>query len=447
MYVHKTNCFMENKNSSILKDQALKLLEEIIYYLPKRERELIEEAYAFRRIPKEYLLSSILFAYSNACGLAFSIKSLGHINYANLYFALIGSRGDMKSPSMDLATAALNEYDNKMYSKYLEELECNTNENEPKRTQLFLQDATIEAACLRHKENPYSCGILMDEIYSLIEKMGNPNSRDGSDWRKYFLQGNTNKHIDITRKTTLSFRIKRSYPTLLGSIQTEFIPKIFAGGNLESGFVDRLLFSIKLTENNKLSKKSISEHVQTEYNENVLRVLELRKQIETNSDEETLLIKCSEKAEDRMHEYKQGLINLQNTVNNTESAYISKMQINIHKIVLLLHIIKSSEHHEYNEPISVTTVEHAIAIVDFYFLNFKLVLKEKGKKNNAIDKNEIIRMGLKNEADQVHIAKVIGMDKSTVSRRIKQYNLQPATVKNEIITSQQSDFNTFNPLK
>jgi hypothetical protein len=49
---------------------------------------------------------------------------------------------------------------------------------------------------------------------------------------RFFLQGNTNKHIDISRKTTDSYRIEKSYPTLMGSIQTQFIPKLFADGNL-----------------------------------------------------------------------------------------------------------------------------------------------------------------------------------------------------------------------
>jgi hypothetical protein len=39
----------------------------------------------------------------------------------------------------------------------------------------------------------------------------------------FFLQGNTNKHIDISRKTTDSYRIEKSYPTLMGP----FKPSLF----------------------------------------------------------------------------------------------------------------------------------------------------------------------------------------------------------------------------
>jgi hypothetical protein len=74
-----------------------------------------------------------------------------------------------------------------------------------------------------------------------------------------FLQGNTNKHIDISRKTTDSYRIEKSYPTLMGSIQTQFIPKLFADGNLESGLIDRFLFTSKLTSNDTLSTIKIAD--------------------------------------------------------------------------------------------------------------------------------------------------------------------------------------------
>ena len=410
------------------KEKAIKLLDEIIYFLPDAERNLIEEAFQYQRIPKEYLLSSILFAYSNAAGLAFSIQAMGYKNYANLYFALVGSRGDIKSPAMELATAPLNEYDNKKYKEFLEETNNAEPEEKIKRTQLFLQDATIEAAYLHHFNNPYSSGIWMDEIYHLIEKMGNPNSRDGSAWRTYLLQGNTNKHIDITRKTTESFRINKSYPVLLGSIQSEFIPKIFSGGNLESGLVDRMLLTVKLTHNNKLSKEGIPQATMQKYADNLLNLMEYRKAVEgTEYTGDQFDINCSKEAEERIFTYSQELILKQESIQTIEKEYISKMLINIHKLALLLHLIKSSEHSEFQEEISKTTVEHAISLMEFYFLNYKLILKQKDKSFKSIDKQEVIKIGLQNGATQQEMANVLGMNKSSISRHIKKHNLQPAT--------------------
>lgn len=103
------NAFKTNK------EIALEQLYEIIQRMPPAIRNIINEAFKYQRIPKEYLLSSILFAFSNAAGLAFSINCLGYTNFANLYFAIIGSRGDQKSPAMDLATRPLVKHDDNMY--------------------------------------------------------------------------------------------------------------------------------------------------------------------------------------------------------------------------------------------------------------------------------------------------------------------------------------------
>ena len=71
---------IENKiieKSESTNDQTLKVLEEIISDLPDNHKQLINQAFEYKRIPKEYLFSSILFAYSNACGMAFCLRFNG----------------------------------------------------------------------------------------------------------------------------------------------------------------------------------------------------------------------------------------------------------------------------------------------------------------------------------------------------------------------------------
>jgi hypothetical protein len=48
-------------------------------------------------------------------------------------------------------------------------------------------------------------------------------------------------------------------PTQPYEVQTQFIPKLFADGNLESGLIDRFLFTSKLTSNDKLSTIKIAD--------------------------------------------------------------------------------------------------------------------------------------------------------------------------------------------
>ncbi len=416
------NAFKPNK------EIAINQLEQIISKMPIEIKSLINDAFVLKRIPKEYLLSSILFAYSNACGLAFSIKAMGYINYANLYFSIIGSRGDIKSPAMDLATFPLVKYDNEKYKEFkknnieLDETEKND------RKQLFLQDATIESAIYTHYKNKYSIGIFIDELYFIIEKMANKSSTEGTAWRTFFLQGNTNKHIDISRKTTESFRIEKSYPTLLGSIQSQFVPKLFADGNLESGLIDRILFTNKLTMNNQLSINDISNEVSENYSKSLINLLNYRTEIENTFEMDDLQIELDSNANKRLFDYSQELINRQNKVNDLSKEYISKMMINIHKISLLTHLILNSKRHTYQSKINIETIEIAILILEFYFINFRIVLDENiNQKEKLPTTEDIIRLAIKNNASQKDVVAITGMNKSTISRKWNNELMQLAT--------------------
>ncbi|WP_281322196.1 DUF3987 domain-containing protein [Flavobacterium aestivum] len=416
------NAFKTNK------EIAINQLEQIISKMPIEIKTLINDAFVLKRIPKEYLLSSILFAYSNACGLAFSIKAMGYINYANLYFSIIGSRGDIKSPAMDLATFPLVKYDNDKYKEFKKNnIELEETEKSD-RKQLFLQDATIESAVFTHYKNKYSIGIFIDELYFIIEKMANKNSTEGTAWRTFFLQGNTNKYIDISRKTTESFRIEKSYPTLLGSIQNQFVPKLFADGNLESGLIDRILFTNKLTMNNRLSINDISNEVFENYSKSLINLLNYRTEIENTFEMDDLQIELDSNANKRLFDYSQELINRQNAVNDLSKEYISKMMINIHKVSLLTHLILNSKRQAYQSKINTETIEIAILILEFYFINFKIVLDENiNQKEKLPTTEDIIRLAIKNNASQKDVVAITGMNKSSISRKWNNELMQLAT--------------------
>jgi hypothetical protein len=242
------------------------------------------------------------------------------------------------------------------------------------------------------------------------------------------LQGNTNKHIDISRKTTESFRIEKSYPTLLGSIQSQFVPKLFADGNLESGLIDRILFTNKLTMNNQLSINDISNEVSENYSKSLINLLNYRTEIENTFEMDDLQIELDSNANKRLFDYSQELINRQNKVNDLSKEYISKMMINIHKISLLTHLILNSKRHTYQSKINIETVEIAILILEFYFINFRIVLDENiNQKEKLPTTEDIIRLAIKNNASQKDVVAITRMNKSTISRKWNNVLMQLAT--------------------
>ncbi|WP_111685118.1 DUF3987 domain-containing protein [Winogradskyella tangerina] len=420
----------QNIDEIIIEDsqKALNQLESILLSLPSELQEFINENFKHKRIPKGFMFSSILFAYSNASGLAFYTHVLNYTNYANLYFAIISDRGDTKSEPMNIATLPLKKYDDRSYYDFrsdtqkLRESVNNDSNLEVKRKQLLLQNATIESAIYSHYNNPYSIGIYIDELMGLIAKMADNNSNQGAEWRVFFLQGNTNSHIDISRKTTDSFRIEQSYPTLLGAIQTEFIPKLFSNGNLESGFIDRILFTNKLTKNTLLSGENLNPIVYENYKLGLINLLDQRFRLERASEKERIVY--SNEAEKELMIYAQDLILRKEKLPKILKAYTSKMEINIHKMILLIHLIKNAKTSTFNNPINKQTVKLSILIIEFYYTNFKLTLEQKPDKINENEfRKELITRASKNNVNnaQTVITSILKISKGQVSKLFKKY--------------------------
>ena len=416
---------MKNRELNKEKEIALKQLNRIIEKLPNEHKKFIEQAFIHKRIPKEYLFSSMLFAFSNAAGLAFNLQQGGYRNYGNIYLALIGSRGDSKSPAMSLATEVLNSSDHEAYKEFeskKKEIQSSvaTEEEAIDRKQLLVQNSTIEAAMFAHYKNPYSLGVFVDEIVSLFDKISNKNNSEGSQWNTFLLQGYTNQHIDISRKTTDSYRMKASYPTILGSIQTQLLPKLFAHGNLESGFIDRILFTPRLTTNNKLSKSRLPDQTINNYEESLKSLLYYRQAIEGDSKSLSLNL-CSE-AEEMLHGYVQNLIIKQQHLPNVHREYNSKMQINIYKLIIVMHLMVNSADSEFQKPITVETIDLAICVNEFYFTNFKMITSSSvNVVDDKIFKEILIKKAISNCATQTDVIAITRMSKSQASKLWHKY--------------------------
>ncbi|WP_418510592.1 DUF3987 domain-containing protein [Corallibacter sp.] len=407
------------------KDKAHDKLHAIINKLPEEYRGLIESSYNFKRIPKEYLLSSILFTIGTATGTTFHIKALGYQNYGNLYYTIIGSRGDAKTEAIKTATKPLKIIDDNNYKDFTRELEVSYNEDEkPNRKQILVQNASIEAANKIHYDNPSSIGICIDEIYGLINNMGNSNSRDGVAWRNFLLEGYTNGCIDVSRKTTDSFRINQSCPTLVGGLQHQFIPKLIANGNLESGFIDRLLFCVKITNNNKLQKGFVGIETLDSYSSSIVNILNYKIQAEKPDEEiKSFEIQITDEAHNMLFDYVQNLIERKDKAEPIFEEYMSKMQISIHKLCInVFMMFHSSESNFRNQPLTIENVELAIELNEFYFLNFKIAIDEYYKNANSSEPKieDIIKMAKKNNAKQKDVVAITGYNKGSISRKWKE---------------------------
>jgi len=411
-----------DKHVKTKKERAIELRDTIIDKMPLLIRSFISEAFIYQRIPKEYLLSSIFNAFGNAIGSTVNLEALGYTNSPNIYSVIVGSRGDTKSLAISFALKPILKQDNDKYDVY-KQVEAE-NETLPdkekeilKREQILISDATIEAALKIHNENPISIGLYKDELSGLIDNMSNPNSRDGSQWLMLFLEGFTNGTVIISRKTTDSYRINRACPLLIGSIQNQLVYKIFEKGKLESGFVDRLLFTVNLESNNTVSRENISSDVLHGYNNLINKALNFRYK---EPFTEPLTLHLDEEAEDLLFNYSQSLIDRKNDFKTPVKEYLDKLNINVYKLIIIIHSIKSlSEYEGMPDKVPKQTVQLAIDITEFYLLNFEILLELNPVDNQDTSLSSVIDYARQNDLSQKEVSVFTKKDKSTISRNWK----------------------------
>jgi len=411
-----------DKRTITKKERAIELRDKIIDKLPVMIRSFIQEAFIYQRIPQEYLLSSLLNAFGNAIGSRVKLEALGYTNSPNIYSVIVGSRGDTKSLAISLALKPILKLDNDKYDMYKQvEAENETLPDNEKvilrREQILISDATIEAALKIHNENPISIGLYKDEISGLIDNMSNPNSRDGSQWLMLFLEGFTNGTVIISRKTTDSYRINKACPLLIGSIQNQLVYKIFEKGKLESGFVDRLLFTVKLEGNDKVSKENISEDVLYGYNNLIDKVLKLRYK-EPFTD--PVILHLDKEAEDLLFDYSQSLIYRKKDFKTPVKEYLDKLNINVYKLIIIIHSILSISAYEgIPDKVPKTAVQLAIDITEFYLLNFEILLELNPVNDADATLSAVINYAKQNDLTQKEVSIFTKKDKSTISRNWK----------------------------
>ena len=390
-------------------------LEKLIIKLPDVYRALIEESYEHKRVPKEYLLTSILYAISSAVGKTFYTKELNYINYPNCYFVIVGSRGDAKTEALKIANKPIVDFDNESYKVFNDSRGDDTENNEVPRKQILIQNATIEKAQLTHYHNPGGIGLFYDEIRALVQKMNNPNSRDGHDWEVLLLEAFTNGLLDISRKTTDTFRIPKTYLTMLGGIQHQFIPDLFSKGLVGSGLIDRLLFTNNITRNSIVSRKKIDDHILGRYGATIQNLLEYKKQSEDPEEEvREHRIHYTQEAKDLLFDYTQKFEDEKMNAKSPLKEYYSKLIIYLHKLIIICFLMKHSEDRTFKSYIDKETVLLAVDLVEFYLLNFKMLISNHG--TTEVDKSDIISLAKRNKASQKSAGEVLGLSKGQVSK-------------------------------
>lgn len=401
-----------SEKTSLTKEALRCQLESIVYSLPETYSKLIDEAFEKKRVPKEYMLSAILFSVSSAVGSTFYTYIDNYKNYANSYFLVVGSRGDAKSEALKLATKPLIHFDNKSFKTYEEEVITNP---DFKRKQVLLQKASVEKAYSVLHDNSLGIGIRLDEVRSTFENIKNPNSRDGSEWQTLLLSAFTNDTLDYATKTSGMFRVENSYITFFGGIQTQLLNSFFDDKLIYSGLTDRFLLTPNITSNRRISRELIDHNVIGQFNETIKSLLDYRSDFyDADQEVDAKRIFYNDEAKELFFKYSQELADLKYSSAPPLREYYAKISIYLHKLTLLCYLLKSSAKRAYESQITLEDLQLAWKLLEFYVNCFKSCLSKQGV--SKIDLQQLVSYAKSNNAMQKSVIDISGYSKAQVSK-------------------------------
>lgn len=348
---------------------------------------LLENAEETLNFPIEYLASSILSASSVAIGNTYNVKfKEGFIVKPNLYLALVGNAGDVKSHPLKFAYEPIEKIEKAAYIEYIEKLkEYNSlPDEERKRTEkpiykkTILKDFTPEALIKMHSNNNRGVSILSDELFGWIKNFGRYSS---SGEQETYLSLWNGSSISVDRKSDEPIRLDNTCVNIIGTIQTKILPELGKDNRGNNGFIERMLFA--LNENPKpvlWSYKEINKKLVTKYETMISRLLTLN-----FNNFDSNIIELTENA-------KQYLINWQNKQRKefieNEVAYSiqAKYEVYAIRISLIIQLMYWAIADKTNEKIELFAIEKSIQLVSYFF---DIAMKINNKINNYNPKENL----------------------------------------------------------
>jgi len=190
---------------------------------------------------------AMLFTVSTIIGNSKQVKVKSTwIDTPNLWIAIVGRRGTMKTPTVNYCIKPLT-IDEKQYqfefsnalSSYLAIPKKDRNENDrPARQQRYSNDPTVEGLIKAMNDNINGMGIYKDELNGFFEEM-NRYSSGGN--LEFYLSAFSGGQYIKNRASYDAITVDDIFLSMLGSIQPEKL-KLLSGTNTDNGMLDRWLF-------------------------------------------------------------------------------------------------------------------------------------------------------------------------------------------------------------
>ncbi len=376
---------------------------------------LLEEAEETLNYPIEYLGSSILSACSVAIGNTYHIKlKEGFIAKGNLYIALVGRAGDVKSHPLKFAYEPIEKTELASYNNYQNEMkEYNSLSDEAKRTnpkpiykKYILKDFTPESLIKLHSNNKRGQAIVSDELFGWIKNFGRYNSSGEQETYLSLWNGHS---ISVDRKSEEPIRLDNTYVNIIGTMQTKILPELNKENRGNNGFIERMLFAEN--ENPKpvlWSTNEIEKEVIAKYHILIERLF----QLELNDENQNIL--------EYTEEAKKALIKWQNNKrkdlidDEIGTSIQAKYEVYAIRFSLIIQLIHWALNGKSIDKIELFAVENSIKLAD-YFFDVALKINHKINKTNTLGKLTKIQKQLHENLKEVFTTEQARVEAETLS--------------------------------
>ena len=382
---------IENTNDKFWLDSSNVNVDIPLQSFPVLIQNIIKDYNKYMNYPTEFTAASILAATSVTMGNNIELEFKPRWREtAILYIFLVQERGFAKSHPMDEIFEPIFEKEKVFAAEYEAELkryktaikqDSETEIPFPKKNKITLQKFSMESIYSIHADNPKGILVHNDEAKAWF---GSFNQYSKNSDEQFWCNAFNGSHLARETITHGSQYIPKAFISILGGIQP---PELldFIKTNTNNGLMDRILFLYpNYLKTPKWSKEPIPEHVFKNWEAIYKNLYEAFRYLE-----QTKVIKYSDEAFDKLHEWEANLVDEVNTQNDSIFRGIQrKAETYIHRIAMILEALHMACNGEekINE-VSLNSVNGAIDLVE-YFIDEAIKIRNYAK-DSIVNKQDI----------------------------------------------------------
>lgn len=355
-----------------------------LHIFPAKFQEIARTTSHCLGYPLDYVASSMLFAASVAIGNTYSIKvTQGWTERAILYIALVGKAGVNKSHPMSFAMQPLLNHDaaehhkfKMQYAEYQQLISLTPKERKdqgltempqaPNLHKFIVSDITQEGLAYIHEQNKRGICVYVDELKTWVN---NFNRYSKGSEEQFWLSNFNGKSIIVDRRNSEhSISVRKSFISVIGSIQFQQLCDLAKGDKSDNGFIDRILFVVPRTMQKQYwSTDELPTSIDTSWNDTIKRLIEIDCALDENSDPIPVELNYDPEAKTKLYQWQRGNVDLCNSEFNERLIGIySKLEIYISRFSLVLQLLHWVFGEEPKESVRLGSLEGAIELTEYF---------------------------------------------------------------------------------